>query len=242
MTFGSLFSGIGGLDLGFEMAGLECVWQCEKDEYARRVLAKHWPNVRRHDDVCTFPPETASDWACDVICGGDPCQSNSAAVGGYVSKNANLAGEFIRIIDVIRPRIVVRENPSRVRRGAPSPWWVFRSELERLGYACIPFRLRACCLGAKHQRERVFVLGELPNTDGYGLERWQSEKAWISSESSRSMERMDWPNIPAARGFSSRAGIPDYVDEMRAIGNAVVPQVAQWIGRRLMAVAAKEQA
>lgn len=235
MKYGSLFSGVGGIDLGFDRAGMQCVFQVEKDEYARRVLAKHWPDVRRWDDVCTFPPEPAADWTCDVLCGGDPCQSNSSAVGGYVSKHANLAGEFIRVVDVLRPRIVLRENPSRVRRGAPSPWWWFRSELERLGYACMPFRLRACCVGAKHQRERVFVLAELPNANSYGLERWQSEKAWVQKQSARPVERMDWPDIPPDRGFNSRAGLPTYVDEMRGIGNAVVPQISEWIGKRIMA-------
>lgn len=240
LTYGSLFSGIGGLDLGFDRAGMQCKWQVEIDDYARRVLAKHWPHVRRHDDVRTFPPTDPDEWRVDVICGGDPCQANSGAVGGYVSKSTSLASEFLRIVDVLRPRIVVRENPALVRRDAPSPWWVFRGGLERIGYACLPFKLRACCLGAKHQRERVFVLGVLPDANGYGLERWQSEKAWDASQPPRPVERMDWPNIPTARGFNSRAGLPDYVDEMRAIGNAVVPQVAEWIARRIVAAAGRE--
>ena len=57
LTFGSLFAGIGGFDLGFERAGMECKWQVEIDDYATRVLEKHWPDVARHRDVCTFPPQ-----------------------------------------------------------------------------------------------------------------------------------------------------------------------------------------
>ena len=77
LTFGSLFAGIGGFDLGFERAGMVCKWQVEIDDYANRVLRKHWPNVRKHDDVRTWPqPDTEP---VDVICGGFPCQDISNA-------------------------------------------------------------------------------------------------------------------------------------------------------------------
>ena len=110
LTFGSLFAGIGGFDLGLERAGMVCKWQVEIDEYATRVLEKHWPTVRRWNDVRTFPPE--GDWNVDVICGGFPCQDISVA-----GKGAGLAGarsglwyEFARIIRHIRPRWVIVEN------------------------------------------------------------------------------------------------------------------------------------
>src|SRR5687767_562507 len=110
MTFGSLFAGIGGFDLGFERAGMRCEWQVEIDPYCRRVLAKHWPDVRRWDDVRTFPPD--GDWGVDVICGGFPCQDISAAgkQAGIEGERSGLWGEYERIIRVLRPRIVVVEN------------------------------------------------------------------------------------------------------------------------------------
>src|SRR3954465_6925164 len=74
LTFGSLFAGIGGIDLGLERAGFRCAWQVEIDPHARRVLAKHWPGVRRWEDVRPFPPEPADDWRCHLIAGGFPCQ------------------------------------------------------------------------------------------------------------------------------------------------------------------------
>ena len=76
LTFGSLFAGIGGFDLGFERAGMVCKWQVEIDDYCNKVLAKHWPDVRRWGDIRYFPPlgTTPDEWKVDVICGGFPCQ------------------------------------------------------------------------------------------------------------------------------------------------------------------------
>lgn len=51
LSFGSLFSGIGGMDLGLERAGMVCRWQCEVDAFASQVLAKHWPGVARYGDA-----------------------------------------------------------------------------------------------------------------------------------------------------------------------------------------------
>lgn len=77
MTYGSLFSGIGGLDLGVELAtGARCVWQAESDPYARAELAKRWPDVRRYEDVRQIDENAERP---DVICGGFPCQDISAA-------------------------------------------------------------------------------------------------------------------------------------------------------------------
>ncbi len=73
LTYGSLFAGIGGIDLGLDRAGMRCVWQVERDEFCRLVLAKHWPDAQRFDDVRTFvtgEPEPAMQ--VDVICGGFP--------------------------------------------------------------------------------------------------------------------------------------------------------------------------
>jgi len=66
-----LFSGIGGFALGLERAGMKTVAFCENDPFCQKVLKKHWPDVPKHDDVCTFPPATGK-WDCDLICGGFP--------------------------------------------------------------------------------------------------------------------------------------------------------------------------
>ena len=221
VTFGSLFAGIGGLDLGFERSGMECRWQVEIDEYATRVLEKHWPNVHRERDVRKVGARQLE--RVDVICGGDPCQANSAAVGSGRSKHESFGGEFLRVVDELRPSVVVRENPSHVRRNAPWPWWRFRAGLESLGYAVLPFRFRACCLGARHQRERLFLLGHYADPNCASVERWDDQRP-PESESGDDLRSLvgpaQWPTVPECRGHRSRAGIPAYVDRIRGLGNA----------------------
>ena len=78
MRVGSLFSGIGGLELGLERAGMTTIWQSEIDPFASRVLARHWPTVPNLGDITTI------DWSTvespDLICGGFPCQDICLAI------------------------------------------------------------------------------------------------------------------------------------------------------------------
>jgi DNA (cytosine-5)-methyltransferase 1 len=155
LTFGSLFAGIGGFDLGFERAGMRCVWQVEIDDYCQRVLAKHWPDVRRWDDVRTFPP--AGDWYADVICGGFPCQdiSNAGKRVGITGERSGLWTEFARVIGVVRPRIVVVENVAALLgRGMGT----VLGDLSELWYDAEWHVVPAAAVGAPHIRERVWIL------------------------------------------------------------------------------------
>ena len=156
LTFGSLFAGIGGFDLGLERAGMRCEWQVEIDPYARAVLAKHWPDVRRHEDVRTFPPQEG-EWGVDVICGGFPCQDISVA-----GKGAGLAGarsglwyEYARIIGELRPRYVIVENVAALlARGMGT----VLGDLSALGYDAEWHVIPASAVGAPHRRERVWIV------------------------------------------------------------------------------------
>src|ERR1700759_36990 len=111
-TMGSLFAGIGGFDLGFERAGFETVWQVEKDHWCRRVLARHFPNAERFEDVRTVGRETLRP--VDVICGGFPCQDISTAgrMAGMEGHRSGLWSEYARIIGELRPRVAFIENVS----------------------------------------------------------------------------------------------------------------------------------
>lgn len=155
-TIGSLFSGIGGLELGLEWAGLGRVtWQVEKDAYCRQILAKHWPDAVRHADVRAVGAHNLS--RVDVLCGGFPCQDISIAGkgAGLSGARSGLWSEYARLVRELRPRIVVVENVAAlVVRGLDR----VLCDLAACGYDAIWFPLRASDVGAPHLRERLFIV------------------------------------------------------------------------------------
>lgn len=156
LTVGSLFSGIGGLELGLEQAGLGPVlWQVEQDKGCRGVLAEHWPEARRFRDVRRVGASNLAP--VDLVCGGFPCQDVSLAGrgAGLGGERSGLWYEFERIIDEVQPFAVVVENvPGLVRRGLDR----VVAGLVELGYEVEATRIRASDLGAPHVRERLFVV------------------------------------------------------------------------------------
>ena len=153
---GSLFSGIGGLELGLEWAGVgHTVWQVEREPFCQSVLEKHWPNAKRFDDVRMVGATNLEP--VDVICGGFPCQDIS-----YAGKGAGLAGErsglwyeFARIVGEMGPRFVVVENVAAfITRGIGD----VLGTLSDLGYDAQWRTLRASDVGAPHRRERIFIV------------------------------------------------------------------------------------
>ena len=154
---GSLFSGVGAMESGLERAGVgRVVWQVEIDPFCRAVLAKHWPNVKRYEDVRSVGWSTLDP--VDVVCGGFPCQGLSQANPhgrGLDDERSGLWREYARILGELRPRAVVIENsPRLVGRGLD----VVVGDLEALGYTVEGTRLRASDLGGPHRRERLFVV------------------------------------------------------------------------------------
>lgn len=157
LSIGSLFSGIGGLELGLERAGLGPVlWQVEIDPFCRGVLARHWPKAERFSDVKTVG--SANLFPVDVICGGFPCQDVSSAgkrAGLVNGSRTGLWREYARIVRELDPRFVVCENVSGlIRRGLD----VVVSDLSACGYKVEATRIRAEDIGAPHRRERLFIL------------------------------------------------------------------------------------
>ena len=302
MRYGSLFTGIGGIDLGLERAGMECAWQVENDPYCIKVLEKHWPNIRRYEDVRSV----TSPEPVDLLAGGFPCQPHSVAGKRRGAEDdRNLWPEYLRLIRETRPRYIIAENvPGIVSTYIDT----VLSDLESEGYACWTFNLPACAFDAPHRRERIFIVGytehvrldaaEITRSIAQGSNNGASGQEQ-TGQPARSGEQL--PLVAHADGIHQRArkrpeqpqgytagkracdgsndvahaererrcggdtagqhaknvgqpsrregagfwhvepdvgrvahGVPKRVDRLRGLGNAVVPQVAEWIGERIM--------
>lgn len=175
---GSLFSGIGLLELGLERAGLgHTAWQAEIDPYCRAVLRRHWPAATRYNDVREVDHEAAR---VDVLCGGFPCQPFSAAgKRGGLDDVRWLWPEYARIIEDQKPAIVIGENVPGLRKaGLPA----VLADLARLGFDAEWCTFRAAHLGAPHERNRVWVVATHPDRvlvrDEPG---WLSRAIWAAA-------------------------------------------------------------
>jgi DNA (cytosine-5)-methyltransferase 1 len=246
VTVGSLFAGIGGFDLGLERAGMEIKWQVEIDPFCRAVLEKHWPGVKRlsdireavgyRRDVYGYIDSHAMRYLLepvDLICGGFPCQDISVAGrgAGLAGERSGLWSEYLRLIRELRPRYVVVENvPGLLGRGLGDVLGGLAESGYDAEWDCVP----AASVGAKHLRDRVWivayphgprsqerqVLQRLPGEERrYGDRQNAAVGAWWATES----------NVVRVVH-----GLPGRVDRIRALGNSVVPQIAEWIGRRIL--------
>lgn len=288
MKVGSLFTGIGGIDLGLQRAGMAIAWHAENDPYCCRVLRKNWPDVPNLGDVRNIDWENVP--RVDVIAGGYPCQPFSVAGARRGTDDPrHLWPVMANAIRHLRPRFALLENvPGHLSMGFGD----VLGDLAEIGYDaewdCVP----AAAVGAPHRRDRVFVIA-YPNRNGEPAGAQHAEKTRImatdpdgvrlrskpqragsltSSESEPDCANGDvadsarehgngrgirWP-VPrpetfertTGRGGSDRGGwaaepdvrrvaygVPNRVDRLRALGNAVVPQVAEHLGRIIMGIA-----
>lgn len=212
---GSLFSGIGGLELGLERSGLGAVaWQVECDPFCLRVLARHWPHAKRFEDVCkvgssTLPP-------VDGICGGFPCQDVSGAGkrAGLDGARSGLWREYLRIVFEMRPRWCVVENVTSGERA-----WLPRvqHDLVSAGYRTEAIRLGAVDAGAPHRRLRTFVLAVgNASAEGRGRRGIGSESPFAAA-SGRGVPVGD---ADAQRQYQSQGTQPDQRGRAQDAGDA----------------------
>ena len=233
LTFGSLFAGIGGFDLGFERAGMICKWQLEIDDYATKVLTKHWPNVHRERDIRECGQHNLQ--RVDVICGGFPCQDISyAGLGaGLDGERSGLFFEALRVVRELQPRAIVLENVAALlTRGLDR----VLGTLAEIGFDaewhCIP----AAYFGTHFRRDRVFVVAYRPQSCCLRWERiWPNQGGtWSQQQFTRLVQRELSLCVPAGKMQRVSDGISNRVDRLKGLGNAVVPQVAEYIGRQIV--------
>ena len=284
-----LFSGIGGFSLGLERTGgFRTVAFCEIEEFPRKVLRKHWPDVPIFEDVRTLHAADLPE-PVDVICGGYPCQPFSVAGKREGKKDdRNLWPEMLRLVRECRPAFVLCENVAgHVSMGLDQ----VLSDLEGEGYSCRTFIIPACALNAPHRRDRVWIVAHTsrhllnragnigkerrakfadsrctPSDPGRALlqERPERErggrrrdveqqyfstypeskqargvfKPWFSAnpESGSDLRGKagEWITLPGVRARGD--GLPSRVARLKALGNAVVPQIPELIGRAILDV------
>jgi DNA (cytosine-5)-methyltransferase 1 len=275
VRFISLFSGIGGFDLGFERAGMECVAQVEIDEFCGKVLKKHWPDVPLWKDVRDVGKHNLP--AAELICGGFPCQpfSNAGKRRG-AEDDRYLWPEMLRVVSELKPTWFVGENVAGIINLALD---TVLSDLESEGYTCETFVIPACAVNAPHRRDRVWIVAysnssrhvhgqseinptetrqqtlskpiaggpDISNTNSHGLpvttRRQQrsvsEEKGALSrgefSRGSAEEKQGNWWNVEPELGRVAH-GIPDRVDRLKSLGNAVVPQVVEVLGKAIMEI------
>jgi len=164
MTFGSLFAGIGGFDLGLERSGMTCLWQCEIDKYANQILKKHWPEVKRYEDIKKLTkPESV-----DLICGGFPCQDLSIAgkKKGLEGDRSGLFYDMARIVAEIRPGWILLENvPGLLSSKGGQDMQAVLETLAKCGYYIAYRVLDSRYFGVAQRRKRVFIIGSFGNAD-----------------------------------------------------------------------------
>jgi DNA (cytosine-5)-methyltransferase 1 len=234
LTFGSLFAGIGGFDLGLEAAGMSCKWQVEIDPFATAVLQKHWPHVERWRDIRDFKP--TKKVSVDVICGGFPCQDISVAGKGegLDGKRSGLWTEYFRIVSKLRPKYVIVENVSALlRRGIDR----VLGDLASIGYGAEWQTVLASDFGLPHRRERIFIVAypdKIVRSKRKGLGSVADGETAIfgSGRGERQTVRVQ----TADRFVGVDDGIPreSYSHRACGIGNAVIPAAAEWIGRHIV--------
>jgi len=289
-----LFSGIGGFSLGLERTGgFNTIAFCEICPKARKVLSKHWPNVKQYEDIRGLNNEQliADGIEADVITGGFPCQDISCAGKGkgIKAERSGLWAEMFRLIRDVRPAWAIIENVSALRSKGLA---LVLQNISEIGYMCEWHCIPASAVGAPHQRDRIWIVanamqqhetqrGECEITESQGdgggieqgrskgdaerqgpirgsgsstcedvansmrkgleglrtqLESIQEHQAGRPTGCSDEEDRSNWWLVESDVGRVAH-GVPNRVDRLKQLGNSVVPQIPEIIGRAILEVA-----
>ncbi len=270
LAVGSLFSGVGGIELGFKREGFKTKWFIEDNEYCKAVLRKNFPGTTIYGDIRTINFRELEE--VDILIGGFPCQDISQANPrgkGIEGERSGLWSYYAEAIREIRPKYAVIENvPTLANRGLN----VVLRDIAEAGLDAEWFSLRASDFGALHRRERLFIVAyptsaRMEGNDGCGLQEgergkermgdreyesrfithdWHERIHRFRKESLQGQQGFSWcqdvrriedlhgrSNIPEPLFRGGRDGFPFWMERIKCCGNAVVPQVAQFIARRI---------
>ena len=248
MTHGSLFSGIGGFELGAKWAGIETLWSCEIEDFQRKILKKNFPNVKQYKDI----KELENPEYVDIISGGFPCQdisiANAGKAKGIKGQRSGLWSEYFRIIRHVRPKYIIAENSSAITfRGLEQ----VLCDLYEIGYNAEWQCLSATSFGFKDIRERIYIIA-YPGSQGefrqgmgnafidvqqyknekIGREIWNSfgvdTKEMVFNFNGGGNPRQNINAEPLLCG--SVNGVSNWMDKRNgALGNSIKPQIAQYL-------------
>lgn len=231
LTVGSLFSGIGGFDLGLERAGMRIEWQVEIDPWCQAFLMAERPSIPVYGDIKQIDWETVRP--VDLVCGGFPCQPVSVAGKRLAQDDPRwLWPEFLRCLRILRPRYALIENvPGLFTAGFTD----VLSGLASCGYDAEWDCLSAGACGAHFRRDRVFIIAGCPFASGVRWEgiRTYQNRTWSEQQFARLVEYELSVCVPAGKDQRVSDGLPNRIHRLRAIGNSVVPQVAEVLGRMI---------
>lgn len=229
LTHGSLFSGIGGFEVGADRAGIKTLWNCEIEQYNRNVLKHQWPKVTQYDDIRTM----RNPRYVDVISGGFPCQDISVAgkMEGINGARSGLWGEMYRICREVGPRYIIIENsPALLIRGFET----VLCNLSQIGYNAQWQCIRNSAFGYPHKRERLYVIAY---SNKIGLQsdifeyscfnsifrKWSPDQINGHTLSERIYQ------IPACKYIRNGNGFRYWTQRVGSIGNAVNPTLAHYL-------------
>jgi len=235
LTHGSLFSGIGGFNRGADVVGIKTIWDCEILPYPRAILKQHFTESRQYIDI----KELLNPEYVDIISGGFPCQDISIAKvtgGGIINGQAQgidgeksgLWSEMYRICRIVRPKYIIIENsPMLTVRGLER----ILCDLSKIGYDAEWQCLSGTTFGIQQGRERIYIIA-YPHT--ISIQGSQSQQIFREPELQRKLSRVypGWRtrrDLPEPRTYGSTYDLPNLVDRIKAIGNAVQPIISEYL-------------
>lgn len=245
ITIGSLFSGIGGFELGLERAipNAKTIWQVEQNEFCKKILKQHWADAQIYNDVRDITSNNVE--RVDILCGGFPCQDISIAAArereGINGTRSSLWWEMHRIINELQPCVAVMENvPAITFRGLGA----VLGSLSEIGYNAEWCTIRASDFSAPHKRERWFCIAYATNTNSQRSSQQSMHNIAMeterlsecrSSENSRIYCGNHWEKFPIEPSLCrGDDGVSHRMDRIKALGNAIVPQCSEWIGHQIV--------